>query len=92
MLMIARDRDAGDSEVSRKKAASVWSWLQAAEEEKALEGPEDLCPGLWARLVRHNSKVFPFLFLFSRRLSVPLLSVLLGGLTACAPFFFFFCA
>ena len=62
--MVAGDMDAGDSEVSRKKGASVSSWLRAAEKEKALEGPEDLCPGQWARLVRHTSKIFPFLFFF----------------------------
>ena len=74
LLLLVVAWEAGDSEVSRQKAAGISSWLMAAEKGRpwrvqwtsALSYQRGQCRG-----DHHTSKVCPFLLLFSRRLSVP---------------------
>ena len=89
LLMIAGDGKAGDSEVSRKRRQAHRLGFRAAEGE-AVGGSLDMCPGSrrgQRRGYHHTSKACPFSLLpfFSASFCSTDFSVLLGGLTACAP-------
>ena len=47
--MVARDREAGGSEVSREKGGRHFVLSRGCCKEKAMEDPWDLYPGLAAR-------------------------------------------
>ena len=75
----------GGGRFSEKKAASISSWLRAAEKGKATEGPEDLCPGHSSRPASRQSSCFegfsiPISF-FAAPFHSVFSSVLLGGFT-----------
>ena len=79
LLMDARDREAGGSEVSREKGGKHFVLARGCCQAKAMEGPWEIYPGLAARPA--SGWFLPSSF-FTEPFYSALFPVTLGGLTA----------